>query len=293
MTEQSPPVCSFCARPEAEAGPLWTARGAALCADCARRFADEGPRRRPAPGKPVAIIPARYASSRFPGKPLARLGGRPMIQHVWERCVASGAFARVLVATDDDRIRDAVRGFGGEAVMTSPNCASGTDRVAEVARANPDVEVLVNVQGDEPLIHPDVLRAITSAFEDEAVQMATLVRPLEDDERQNPNVVKALLARNGDALYFSRADVPYQREPKGFPHRYGHIGLYGYRRQVLLDLAKLPPSPLEETEKLEQLRALECGFRIRCLLTLHRTLGVDTPEDLAKAEERLRTVDGG
>ncbi|HLL54544.1 MAG TPA: 3-deoxy-manno-octulosonate cytidylyltransferase [Myxococcaceae bacterium] len=237
--------------------------------------------------KPVAVIPARYASSRLPGKPLARIGGKPMIQHVWDRCQESGAFSRVLVATDDDRILQAVRGFGGEARLTSPDCQSGTDRVAEVARAEPSAQVLVNVQGDEPLLNPEVLRTLARAFEDPAVGMATLVRPLDEEERRNPNVVKALVGRNGDALYFSRADVPFQRDPGASPPRYGHIGLYGYRREVLLQLAQLPPSPLEECEKLEQLRALESGIRIRCLVTPHRSVGVDTPEDLARAEALL------
>jgi len=287
MSPPSPRVCSFCAAPESLAGLLFEGASALLCAGCARSFAAQATRS-PATGKPWAVIPARFASSRFPGKPLALLGGEPMIQHVWRRCLQSGAFARVLVATDDERIFDAVRHFGGEAILTSPYCASGTDRVAEVAQAHTAAEVLVNVQGDEPLLHPDMLRSVASAFEDPEVQMATLVRPLDEEERDNPHVVKALLARNGDALYFTRADAPFQRDKDGFPHRYGHIGLYGYRREVLLALAKLPPSPLEETEKLEQLRALECGFRIRCLLTLHRSVGVDTQEDLVRAEAMLR-----
>lgn len=244
--------------------------------------------------RPLAVIPARWASSRFPGKPLALLGGRPMVQHVWERTVASGAFSRVLVATDDPRILEVVHGFGGEAQLTSPDCATGTDRVAEVARLHEDAQVLVNVQGDEPLISPDALRALAAAFEDPSVQMATLIRPLHEDERGNPNVVKAVVARSGDALYFSRADVPFERDPQpatGQPGnstpRWAHLGLYGYRREVLLKLARLPPSPLEEVEKLEQLRALENGIPIRCRVTSFESLGVDTPGDLARAEQRL------
>ena len=238
--------------------------------------------------RPTAVIPARYASTRFPGKPLALLGGKPMVQHVWERCLRSDAFSEVLVATDDERIRDAVERFGGQAVLTSPHCASGTDRVAEVARARPDVRTFVNVQGDEPLIHPDALRSIAMALARPEVEMATLVRPLDEDERQNPNVVKVVLARSSFALYFSRADIPFQRGQEGFPPRYAHLGLYGYRRDVLLELARLPPSPLEEAEKLEQLRALECGFRILCLTSLHRSVAVDTPADLVHAEALLR-----
>jgi 3-deoxy-manno-octulosonate cytidylyltransferase (CMP-KDO synthetase) len=238
--------------------------------------------------RPVAVIPSRYASTRLPAKPLALLGGKPMVQHVHERCVRSGAFARVVVATDDERIASAVRGFGGEALMTSTRCATGTDRVAEAAAQMPEAEWLVNVQGDEPLVHPEALRSIAAAFADPDVEMATLVRPLDEAERTNPAVVKVALARNGDALYFSRADIPFERDPgAGHPPRYGHLGLYGYRRDALMKLARLPPSPLEESEKLEQLRALECGIRIRCLMTLHPSFGIDTPEDLARAEKIL------
>lgn len=209
-----------------------------------------------------------------------------MVQHVWDRCTESGAFSRVLVATDDERIANAVRGFGGEVAMTSPDCQSGTDRVAEVARKFPDAEVLVNVQGDEPLIAPEALRELASAFEDPSVELATLVRPLLPEERANPNVVKAVLAQNGDALYFSRADLPFDRDGANDPRapRYGHLGLYGYRRATLLRLASLPPSPLEQVERLEQLRALEAGIRIRCKVTRHTSFGVDTPADLARAE---------
>lgn len=247
-------------------------------------------RRMPTPPHPVAVIPARHAAVRFPGKPLALLGGKPMVQHVWDRCRESGAFAEILVATDDPRIAGAVIGFGGQVALTSPTCPSGTDRVAEVARARPDVGVWINVQGDEPLIPPEALALLASAFSDPAVSMATLVRPLEDDERTNPNVVKAVLARSGDALYFSRADLPFQRDPQGTVKRLGHLGLYGYRRDTLLHLASLPPTPLELTEKLEQLRALEHGIAIRCLETKFRGLGVDTPEDLARAEREWETL---
>jgi len=240
------------------------------------------------PPKPIAVIPARYASTRLPAKPLALIAGKPLVQHVWERCVHSGAFAEVLVATDDERIAEAVRAFGGTAVMTSPHARSGTDRIAEIARARPDVPYFVNVQGDEPLVHPEMLQALGGAFADPETQMATLVRPLEEGERQNPNVVKVVLSRDGHALYFSRADIPFEREPgQGFPHRFAHVGLYAYTREALLRLSQLAPSPLEDTERLEQLRALECGMAIRCLMTLHRTVGVDTPEDIPKVEEAL------
>jgi 3-deoxy-manno-octulosonate cytidylyltransferase (CMP-KDO synthetase) len=236
----------------------------------------------------AAVIPARYASSRFPGKPLALLRGRPMVQHVYERACASGAFSAVLVATDDPRIAEAVRRFGGPVRFTSAGCASGTDRVAEVARAFPAVSAWVNVQGDEPLVDPAALSALAGALSDPGVELATLVRPLEEEERQNPNVVKAVLALDGHALYFSRAEVPFAREGGPVP-RWAHVGLYGYRRDVLERLSRLPPSPLEQVELLEQLRALEHGIRIRCLPTSFRGVGVDTPADLARAEALLGT----
>lgn len=238
---------------------------------------------------PIAVIPSRYASTRFPGKPLALIAGKPMVQHVYDRCTESGAFGRILVATDDDRIAEVVRGFSGEVVMTAPECPSGTDRVAEVARRLPDAQVLVNIQGDEPLIAPEALRAISAPFLDPAVEMATLVRALTPEERGNPNVVKAVLAENGDALYFSRADLPFDRDaqqgntPAGIA-RYAHLGIYGYRRDTLLKLASLPPTPLELCERLEQLRALGHGIRIRCAVTSFISIGVDTPADLTAAE---------
>ncbi len=212
-----------------------------------------------------------------------------MVQHVYERAQASGAFAAVLVATDDARIADAVRSFGGLVRFTSPDCASGTDRVAEVARAFPSVSAWVNVQGDEPLVDPAALSALAGALADPAVELATLVRPLEEEERQNPNVVKAVVAQDGHALYFSRAEVPFAREGRPGP-RWAHVGLYGYRQDVLARLARLPPSPLEQVELLEQLRALEHGLRIRCLPTSFRGVGVDTPADLARAEALLAGV---
>lgn len=265
------PPCPLCGAPLAPPAP---------CAPCAR-LAESLSR-----GGVTAVIPARYASSRFPGKPLAQLRGRPMVQHVYERAQASGAFAAVLVATDDARIAGAVRGFGGHVRFTSADCTSGTDRVAEVARAFPAVSAWVNVQGDEPLVDPAALAALAGALTDASVELATLVRPLEEEERQNPNVVKAVVAVDGHALYFSRAEVPFSREGKPVP-RWAHVGLYGYRRDVLERLSRLPPSPLEQVELLEQLRALEHGLHIRCLPTAFRGVGVDTPADLARAEALL------
>jgi 3-deoxy-manno-octulosonate cytidylyltransferase (CMP-KDO synthetase) len=237
--------------------------------------------------KPVAIIPARWASTRFPGKPLALLAGRPLIVHVLEACRASGAFSDVRVATDDDRIARAVTQVGGVAERTAAHHPSGTDRVAEVAaRLPPEVEVVVNVQGDEPLVHPEALRALAAAFEDRTVEMATLVRPLRPEERSSRHVVKAVVDLRGDALYFSRADLPFTGDGLTV-ERWAHQGLYGYRRATLLRLAALQPTPLERAESLEQLRALEHGIRIRCVRTTHTSFGVDTPEDLARAEALL------
>ena len=238
--------------------------------------------------KPVAVIPARWGSTRFPGKPLVQLAGRPLVVHVLEACRRSDAFSEVRVATDDDRIAAAVSDAGGLVELTRPDHPSGTDRVAEVAARLPSaVRVVVNVQGDEPLVHPEALRALASAFDDPAVEMATLVRPVDDEELGNPNVVKAVMDVHSDALYFSRADVPFSRAGAKV-HRWAHLGLYGYRRATLLRLATLAPSPLERIESLEQLRALENGIRIRCVPTAYASIGVDTPEDLERAEALLR-----
>jgi 3-deoxy-manno-octulosonate cytidylyltransferase (CMP-KDO synthetase) len=237
----------------------------------------------------LAVIPARWASSRFPGKPLALLGGRPLVRHVVEAALASQAFERVVVATDDERIAQAVAGFGGNVEQTSTAHRSGTDRVAEVvARLSMDApDVVVNLQGDEPLVQPEDLLALVNAFRDSQVSMATLVRPLvEGEERRSPHVVKVVLDARQDALYFSRADIPFARDGKPGPG-FAHVGLYGYRRATLLHLARLPPGTLEQAESLEQLRALEHGIRIRCVRTERSTIGVDTPEDLVRAEAAL------
>lgn len=239
---------------------------------------------------PVAVIPARFAASRFPGKPLTLISGLPMVQHVYARCVEARCFSQVVVATDDERIRATVTGFGGQAVMTSPTCASGTDRVAEVAvtLGLPAAAVLINVQGDEPAVHPESLQTLARTFDDATVEMATLVRALREEERANPNVVKAVLDEAGNALYFSRADLPFQRDPTTTPlPRYAHVGLYGYRARVLTRLAALAPTALEKTESLEQLRALGHGVRIACRVTAHPTQAVDSPEDVPLAEAAL------
>lgn len=236
----------------------------------------------------LAVIPARWGSTRFPGKPLALLAGRPLVQHVVDAAVRSGAFERVLVATDDERIVEAVR-FGGQVERTSGSHRSGTDRVAEVVARLPETapDVVVNLQGDEPLVDPASLRRLVQAFQDVRVAMATLVRPLEDmAERLSPHVVKVVPDIRGDALYFSRADIPFDRDGMRVP-RFAHVGLYGYRRATLVRLAQLPPTTLEQAESLEQLRALENGISIRCVVTEQATIGVDTPADLERAEAAL------
>ena len=238
----------------------------------------------------MCVIPARYGSTRLPGKPLLEIAGKPMIQHVVERVRQSAAPKRVIVATDDNRIVAAVEAFGGEAMLTATDHPTGTDRLAEVAAAFPAVDLVINVQGDEPLIPPQAIDALAAAFVDRPdLQMATLICELEDADAQNPAAVKVVASRDGHALYFSRALIPYPRNPGSHCRYYKHIGVYAYRRDFLLQYAKLPPTPLEQTESLEQLRALEHGFRIRLIETAFRSIGVDTPEDLQRVREIFMT----
>jgi len=234
--------------------------------------------------KVVAIVPARYESTRLPGKPLALIDGKPMIQHVYERTRGVMLVDQVLVATDDARIADAVRRFGGDVVMTRSDHPSGTDRIAEVA-TRLDADVIVNVQGDLPfLAAPMVDAAVALMRADSALLMATLKTPIRDmAEMMNPNVVKVVSDRDGYALYFSRSPLPYWRDRSDEVIGYKHIGLYAYRRDFLLSFARLAPTPLEQAEKLEQLRALEWGFRIKVAETLGVGIEVDTPDDLERA----------
>lgn len=238
----------------------------------------------------VGIIPARYASSRFPGKALADLCGKPMIQHVVERVSRARLLQEVLVATDDPRILKTVQGFGGKACMTSPVHPSGTDRIAEVVR-DLACDLVVNVQGDEPLIDPEVIdRAVEPLAIDDRVAMGTLGRPMGLGEARDPSKVKVVVDQQGFALYFSRAPIPYLRDgaPPDADRPYLlHMGLYVYRRDTLLRLASLPPTPLEERERLEQLRALEHGIRIRVVVTAHESFGVDTPADLERVRKMM------
>lgn len=251
----------------------------------------------------TVIIPARYGSSRLPGKPLILLAGKPMIQHVYERASQANV-TRVIVATDDRRIVQAVEQFGGEAMLTSPDHPSGTDRVAEAARGF-KTELVVNVQGDEPLLDPAFIdQAVAPLLKEKTIPMGTLAHPLTDmDERENPNVVKVVCDRRGFALYFSRAPIPFDRDrfadpsvdpsgpmsgraegPQGMLR---HIGLYVYQADFLQHYARFPPSPLEQLEKLEQLRALELGYSIRVVRVERPVTGVDTPADVEKVRALL------
>jgi len=235
----------------------------------------------------VCIIPSRYASTRLPGKPLLDIAGKPMIQRVVERVRLALRPSRVIVATDDERIFSAVQKFAGEVCMTSCSHATGTDRLAEVAHKLPDAQLILNVQGDEPLISPEALDALVAAFDgDSGLQMATLMTELAEEDFANPAAVKVVVSLDGHALYFSRSLIPYPRNPDPALRYYKHIGVYAYRRDFLLRFAELPPSPLEKAESLEQLRALEHGFRIRVVETPFQPVGVDTPEDL----ERVRLL---
>jgi 3-deoxy-manno-octulosonate cytidylyltransferase (CMP-KDO synthetase) len=237
------------------------------------------------PRKILGVIPARFASSRFPGKALASVAGKPMLQHVYERASQARYLTSLIVATDDDRIFDAARQFGARVRMTRPDHASGTDRVAEIASAE-NCDIVVNIQGDEPLIDPDAIdAAILPMAHDSEIQMATLKKSIEDpDEITNPNVVKVVTDFNGDAIYFSRSPIPYHRDGAVSGPYYKHIGLYLYQRDFLLAYSALPVGPLEQAERLEQLRALENGLRIRVVETDYESLGVDTPEDLERVE---------
>jgi len=239
----------------------------------------------------ICVIPARYGSKRFPGKPLAAETGKPLIQHVCEAARAAARVDAVVVATDDERIRRAVEAFGGRAVMTRPDHPCGTDRVAEAAARFPEAEIVINFQGDEPELDPSLLDRLVAALEgDPSLEAVTLAGPLAPEEASDPNAVKVVVAAGGDALYFSRAPIPVSRDGEGArqaPMR-KHFGLYAYRGAALRDFAAMPQTPLERTEKLEQLRWLENGRRMRVLVTDHRPGGIDTPESYAAFVDRYR-----
>jgi len=258
----------------------------------------------------AAVIPARYHSSRFPGKPLVDICGKPMVQHVYERAKESTLVGEIMVATEDDRIADVVRKFGGKVVMTSPDHSTGTERVAEVARGI-EAEIIANIQGDEPLIRGAIIdEAIRPIISDESIHISTLKSSITRvNDWFNPNVVKVVTDRDGFALYFSRSPIPFFRNKSGEDGRfisleqeygddslpsgplYRHIGLYVYRRSLLLSISQMEPTPLEAAEGLEQLRLLENGWRMMVVPTDYHPVGVDTPEDLREVREILARED--
>lgn len=239
--------------------------------------------------KVLGIIPARYNSSRFPGKPLADIGGKSMIQRVYEQATACTALDRVVIATDDPRILHHAEAFGADALLTRNDHLSGTDRCAEVAALLPDYAVCINIQGDEPFLNPAQIGYVVLPLLEARAEISTLAKAIQNQsELHNPNVVKVVFNKNGHALYFSRSSIPYLRDIAeqdwaSKQAHYRHLGLYGFQRDTLLEIASLPPSPLEQWEALEQLRWLENGKSIFVALTEEETIGIDTPEDAQKA----------
>ena len=243
--------------------------------------------------KVLGIIPARYESSRFPGKPLIDLKGKTMVRRVYERASECSLISKVVVATDDQRIFDEVKSFGGEVMMTADTHRNGTERCGEVVNALKEFEVVINIQGDEPLIHPKQLERIISVFDQNEVKIATIARKIDNIEAiRNPNRVKVAMDKNQDALYFSRSPIPHVAQK---PHEdwlvstsfYKHIGLYAWRRETLNELLKLSPTELEKSESLEQLRWLENGYKIRCIISDLDTPNIDVPEDVKKVLDLL------
>ncbi|MCB5296101.1 MAG: 3-deoxy-manno-octulosonate cytidylyltransferase [Candidatus Cloacimonetes bacterium] len=236
-----------------------------------------------------AVIPARYASTRFPGKPLAMLAGKPIIQHVWERVSKSKLFDEIFIATDDLKISAAAQNFGAIVMLTDSDLPSGTDRVAAVAEFLEPGSVILNVQGDEPLISTSALAALLDAFSDNDVLMASLMTDFTDPEEvSNPNMVKVVVDSRGNALYFSRSPIPYNRDGvPGYKFK-RHIGVYGFRYEALMSFVSLPVGKLEGIEKLEQLRALEYGIPIRMVHSDYQGIGIDTPEDLLRIAKELK-----
>lgn len=240
--------------------------------------------------KVIGVIPVRWASTRFPGKILADLKGKPMIQYVWEQAKKADRLDGVLIACDEQKVKDVCEAFGAKAVMTAPDHASGTDRIAEAVK-DVDIDIVVNIQGDEPLISPEVINDLALALcNDSKCPMATVVKRINDvSVLDNPNIVKVVIDNDGYALYFSRHGIPYNRDKKDFSEivSYKHLGLYAYRKDFLLKFNDLPSSLLEQMEKLEQLRVLEAGYRIKTIQTEFETVGVDVPEDLERVARLL------
>lgn len=238
--------------------------------------------------KTIGVIPARFASTRFPAKVLAKIGGRPMIEHVYNKAVSCRQLDSVLIACDHPQVYETVKAFGAQAVMTDPHHPSGSDRIAEAVKGI-DVDIIVNIQGDEPFIDPATVDALALLLKnDVSCQMGTVIKAIgRDEDYLNPNVVKCVVDAGGYALYFSRSPIPYNRnekKPQGLVN-YKHLGLYAYRKDFLLQYKDWPKSILEMTEQLEQLRVLERGYRIKTVVTEAESVAVDTPEDLKKAEE--------
>lgn len=244
------------------------------------------------PNRTLAAIPARWGSTRFPGKPLHLIAGKPLVQHVWERCQECREIDEVIIATDDDRIAAAAVAFGARAVLTSPEHPSGTDRIAEAAKSFPDHRVIINVQGDEPLISPALIDELAKTLRaDAAIRMITAAAPIHDaGQIADPNVVKVVFDSHGDSLYFSRSPLPYARSQAARPRHYRHLGIYGFQRSFLFQFIAWPPSRLEQAECLEQLRALENGARIRVVLTDELSPGVDTEEQARAVEQQIQNT---
>lgn len=246
--------------------------------------------------KTIGIIPARFASTRFPGKPLIDIAGKSMIQRVYERVLLSSKLTNVAVATDDDRIANHVKSFGGNVVITSASHQSGTDRCAEAAKSFPDADIIINIQGDEPFIQPEQIDLLIACFENDDVKIATLIKKITDQKDLfNSNTPKVTIDKHHRALYFSRNTIPFQRDVSEEQwlnkHDYfKHIGIYGFRKEALQQLTLLPVSTLEKAEALEQLRWLENGYPIQTAETLHESYGIDHPEDVTRALDRFKDL---
>ncbi len=238
----------------------------------------------------IGVIPARYASTRFPGKPLIDIGGKSMIQRVYEQCKKTSVLSDVIVATDDERIAEHVLSFGGKVIMTADSHQSGTDRCAEVVSTyKGKCDAVINIQGDEPFIDPKQSELLASAFNDASTQIVTLIKKINSEEEvRNPNVVKAIANKNNQAIYFSRSPIPYRRNPGVEITYFKHVGIYGYRKQVLAEITQLPMGKLEQAESLEQLRWVENGYNIVLKETDLETIAIDTPDDLDKVLKSIR-----
>ena len=237
--------------------------------------------------KTAIIIPARYGSSRLEGKPLIEVGGKPVIQWVYEKAMQSNLVDIIIVATDDERIFNAVKAFGGNVEMTSTEHKCGSDRIKEVVMRHPEISYIVNLQGDEPLIKPESIDEVAkNVKDDENADISTLIRKITPQEAENPNLVKCVKDNNGFALYFSRSKIPFERN-EGKADFYGHLGIYGYKRKALITMTELPQSSYEQSESLEQLRALQNGMKIKTSVVDFVPIGIDTAEDLEKFKETV------